>query len=631
MKNKKRLAWLKTVHHDGSNKFVSDPFPSLGASVAIRLRTGSDTPIKEVYLRTTPDGEQSFSPLNTMTNDLPSMWWECELAINQPDVNYRFLIVTEGGLWWYSAAGITAHIPLDATDFRLLADYHHPRWLDTAVFYQIFPDRFANGDPANDPQPSDFTYEGFGPSTYPWGTLPNPEQPFPLVFYGGDLPGIRQKLDYLDQLGVNALYLNPIFSAHSNHKYDVTDYEAVDPHFGGNDGLIQLGESLRRRNIRYILDVVPNHCGYWHPWFQKARNDAQAVECAFFTFAHHPDQYESWLGVWSLPKLDYRSQELRRRMYAGNDAIFKKWLESPFSADGWRVDVGNMLGRQGESQIGTEIVAGIRDSVKSTNPDAYLIGENFFDASSQLQGNQWDGVMNYTGFTLPLWYWLDSYKEWSHALGRYITSMSPLSTNALVETWASRRSAIPWTLAMQQLNLLGSHDTPRIKSIVGENEALLRLAAIVQFTYPGVPCLYYGDEVGLVNDPALQSRGCMVWDEDLWDEDLLDFYRKLIDLRKNSSALSRGGFQLLLVEEDSFAYQRESNEQRILVIANRGPSPRSDNPLPVAHAGIPDGRVFSEYFSGRETVVSHGKLPLPALEQGASLWIQQSPENRPLP
>lgn len=614
--------WLAGVHHDGSEKYVSRLHPRLGETVRLQLRLGSDAPVRAVYLRTFPDGEQLFTPMERGPSAPPCQWWHVDLPISQPMVHYRFLLQADDGLWNYTATGPTAHIPLDHTDFRILANYDAPEWLETAVFYQIFPDRFANGDPSNDPQPNEFEFRGFRCRTYPWGEPPNDEQPFPIIFYGGDLQGIAQHIDYLVDLGVNALYLNPIFTAYSNHKYDVIDYYNVDPNLGGNAALTALREALTVRDMRYILDIVPNHCGYWHPWFQDARDTPSAAEAEFFTFDNHPDDYVTWLGVWTLPKLNYRSAELRRRMYASDEAIFRHWLRPPYAADGWRVDVANMLGRQGPMQLGEEVARGIRHAVKSTNPAAYLLGENFFDATPHLQGDQWDAVMNYTGLSLPLWYWLSGYRERSHGMDHFITTPTSWPTDALIETWRTRRGVVPWAIALQQFNLLGSHDTARLRSVVAGNDALQRLAAIVQFTYPGVPCLYYGDEIGMEDEPDLESRGCMVWDESCWNKDLRAFYQALIALRKASPVLQRGGFQVLGVEPDTFAYQREGVNGRILVIAHRSQTPRPARPLSVTHGGIPNGTRFVEFFSGQELVVTDGALSLPEHEQGASLWQQ---------
>ncbi|NCF67058.1 MAG: hypothetical protein GWP61_13870 [Chloroflexi bacterium] len=330
------------------------------------------------------------------------------------------------------------------------------------------------------------------------------------------------------------------------------------------------------------------------------------------------------MGVWTLPKLNYQSAELRRRIYENEDSLFRQWLLPPYSADGWRVDVANMLGRQGTTQIGAEIVVGIRQAVKTARSDAYLIGENFFDATPQLQGDQWDAVMNYTGFTLPLWYWLDGYHEWAHSLGRFVVSSASWTTAALVNTWQSRTAAIPWLIALQQFNIMDSHDTPRIRSIINGNGALNRLAAIVQFTFPGIPCIYYGDEIGMTDDPDLESRGCMVWNEELWDHDLFQFYQGLIKLRKVSSVLQRGGFQMLAIEDDTFAYQRDGVAGRIIVIAHRNPMTRHNWPLRVDHGGIANGCRFVEFLNGQELVVADGALLLPSVLQGATLWIEKS-------
>jgi alpha-glucosidase len=452
--------------------------------------------------------------------------------------------------------------------------------------------------------------------------MPSPEAFPSLIFYGGDIPGIVQRLDYLQSLGVNALYLNPIFTAFTNHKYDVIDYEQVDPHLGGNEALIALRRALDERDMHYILDIVPNHAGYWHPWFQSARQNPNAPEAEFFTFHQHPDHYASWLGVWTLPKLNYRSQELRRRVYAGPKATFRYWLQPPYSADGWRIDVANMLARQGADQMGEEVARGIRQAVKQTRPDAYLLGENFFDAVQQLQGDQWDGVMNYQGLKSPLLHWLRGYRQGSHGMKEQIHSPVPWTTIALEGTWRTQRAAIPWAIALQQYNLVDSHDTQRIRSAVEGNDALHRLAGVVQFTYPGVPGIYYGDEIGMADLPVLGPRGCMPWDEGRWDHGLLQFYKQLIALRRQSTTLQHGGFQIISLEEDSFTYQRESNHGRILVIANRSIHPRPAGPLPVAHAGIPEGTRFVEYFTNQEARVEGSAVQMPELPQGATIWTE---------
>ena len=613
--------WTASIHHDGSESYVSNLYPRLGQTVRLRLRISHQAPVRRVILRTLPDGEQRLTPMQRGATEPPAQWWESDLLIDEPSVHYRFIIDAADGIWHYSAAGLSPHIPLDRTDFRILAEYDPPGWPLETIFYQIFPDRFANGDPSTSPRPEEYEYRGHRPMTYPWETLPPPDQPGPLVFYGGDLPGIESRLDYLSDLGVNALYLNPVFTALSNHKYDVADYDHVDPHLGGDDALASLRRALDARGMRYLLDIVPNHCGYWHPWFQSALADPATPEAEFFTFLNHPNEYASWLGVWTLPKLNYRSERLRQRIYEGPEAVFRHWLRPPFSADGWRVDVANMLGRQGETQLGREIGQALRRAVRETRPDAYLMGENFFDATDQLQGDQWDGVMNYDGFTHPLWNWLRGYEQGAHGLAEPLHGPR-WSSETMVTAWQSRLAAIPWVVACRQYNLLDSHDTPRIRTMVGGNDALHRLAAAVLLTFPGVPGLYYGDEIGLTDLPHVKQRGCMVWDEARWDKPLRDYHRQLIHLRRESAALCHGGFQVLLTEADTVAYQRAAAADRVLVFAHRGEQPRPAGDVTLAHAGIPDGTRFVDVLGGAEMSVRDGTLPLPELPQGALILRQ---------
>lgn len=606
--------WLDTIYHSGATPYVSELFPKLGDSVTIRVRVALNAPIKRLFLRTFPDGEQHFAPMTLADSGL----YEAELSIAEPVVHYRFVVESADGLFWLTAKGAQHHEPLDTFDFRIIANYTAPDWLHKTVFYQIFPDRFANGDPDNDIQPEDFEYRGHRPKTFAWEQPPDPNTIFPLVFYGGDLVGVRQRLDHIEKLGINAIYFNPLFTSKSNHKYDGSDYEHVDPSLGGDDALISLREELNRRNMRYLLDIVPNHCGFAHTWFQTARENRDAPETAFFTFHNHPDDYATWLGVWSLPKLNYNSYELRRRMY-GSEGVIRKWLKGGFSADGWRVDVANMLGRQGETQIGDEISREIRAAVKETNPNAYLLGENFFDATPQLQGDQYDGAMNYAGFTHPLLYWLIGFHLRAWGMGEEIWSDVPFTTQALIDTWRERMAVIPWQIQLQQFNLLGSHDTPRIRSLVKEDDALHRLAVAVLLTFPGVPSIYYGDEIGMVNDEHLDQRGCMIWDEDRWDHDLLAFYQELIELRTTNSALQRGSFQVVDFSADSFAYIRQSESDTILLIANRGATIENFS-LPLHTTTLSNGSRLQKIGSQETINVQNQSISLPELNKGVAIF-----------
>jgi alpha-glucosidase len=618
-------AYLSSIHHDGSSRYVRPHRNTelhIGDEVTLRLRTSTNAPIERMLLRTCPDGEQFFAEMHpSQSQPNPACrWWEVTIRLNMPVTGYRFLLFTTDGAWWYNGAGPQRSVPTDANDFRLLAEYESPTWVRNTVFYQIFPDRFADGDAASNVRDGEFDYGDLKSKAKQWHE-PQSQWPQAMVeFYGGDLPGVEQHLDYLNELGINAIYFNPVFTAYSNHRYDVADYENVDPHLGGNQALASLRNALSQHNMRFILDVVPNHCGVKHPWFQSALADPNAPSAEFFTFHKHPDDYESWLGVRSLPKLNYRSRSLREIIYAGNDSIFRRWLKAPYAIDGWRVDVANMLARHGKDQLEVEVWTGIRQAVKEENPQAYLLGENFFDGSSQLQGDSLDATMNYAGFTNPLLYWLDHFQVGQHAEPSHVESKIPWATESLVETLQSYRASIPWVIARQQFNLLGSHDTARILHILSGDAARNRLAVAFLLCYVGVPCIYYGDEIGMRARDSLGARDPMIWESSKWDVNLRKFYQQLIELRRTSPALIEGGFQILLTEENAIAFLRDTDSEQFILIGNRGPNERPAKELFVRDGGIPDGANFREIFSGQMLTVQNGYLPLPAIAAGVQLW-----------
>ena len=611
-------AFLDAVHHDSSARYVSNPYPALGETITLRVRAAPDAPIRAILMRTVPDGEQHFTRLESVSRDNACQWWQVQLEVSMPVVTYRFVLVTDHGPWIYNGAGLHPYQPTDYHDFRLVADYAAPVWATSSVFYQIFPDRFADGDSGNNPRAAEWVYRDQAVEARDWDEPPGRANPS-LEFYGGDLPGIVQRLPYLQDLGINALYLNPIFHAPSVHKYDVTDFEQVDPHFGGNMALAALRRALSERGMRLILDIVPNHCGVTHPWFQAALADPHSESSDHFIFTQHPD-YVSWLGVPTLPKLNYQSRKLREYMYAGANSIFRRWLRPPYSIDGWRVDVANMLGQYRATRLNADVARGIRAAVKQENAEAYLLAENFFDATGQLQGDQYDANMNYRGFTVPLWEWLTEQRIRHPSITEEFMMPTRLSTAGLTQAWQTFRAPLPWVIALQQFTLIDSHDTARIRSLVGGNDRLHRLAAVLQFTYPGIPCVLYGDEIGLAGADATAARRAMPWDEAQWDRDLQAFYRRLIALRRSSGALATGGFQLLHTDDDTVAFLRDAADEQLIVVGYRGEAERPAGLLPVAHGAIADGTRCMELLSGAEAIVQDGHLPLPPMPQGAAIW-----------
>lgn len=616
------LLWTDTVHHDGSPLYVHGDTSQLGSKVTLRLRIAADSPVDRVMIRTCPDGEQAMLPMHPAEVNGPVRWWEGELELSMRLTSYRFLLHTPRGSWWYTANGIGQSTPIDIFDFKILADFHSPSWITDTVFYQIFPERFANGDPFGTVQNAEYIYSGKQVVAKQWN---DPIEQGAHIFYGGDVPGIIDHLDYLQDLGVTALYLTPIFTSPSNHKYDAADYRHVDPHFGGDEALVQLRQELDRRAMRLMLDIVPNHCGNTHPWFTAAQQDSNAPQAEYFTFYRWPDDYACWLGVKSLPKLDYRSEGLRHEMYESHDAIMRTWLREPYRIDAWRMDVANMLGRQGETQLGHKVGRGIRRAMKETAPEMYLLGENFFDASPHLQGNELDAAMNYRGFIMPLQRWLASFDLESKDADHW-AEYNTIPTAALAEQLRLFASAIPWQILIQQFNLIDSHDIPRMFSVVHEDLAKMQVAIMLLFTFPGVPCVYYGDEVGMLGGRDPDNRRCMNWDPQSWNMELYALYRTLIHVRRTSSALKTGGYQVLHDQKHTLAFLRESPDERIIVVARREDD--GLRALPVQHGGICDGTILRELLTGMERTVVNGQLPLDSMPPvGAQVWSVAAPSS----
>ena len=367
--------------------------------------------------------------------------------------------------------------------------------------------------------------------------------------------------------------------------------------------MIALRNALDERGMRLMLDIVPNHCSSMNPWFLEAQQDSTAATREYFTFDATSDRYQSWLGVDSLPKLNYHSEHLRKEMYASEDSIMRYWLRPPYRIHGWRIDVANMLARQGESQLEHKIGRGIRRAVKSESPSMYLIGEHFFDGSAQLQGDELDATMNYRRFSLPLLQWLIGYEN-DRSLNHPRETWPLLPTEALMAQWKAFLSAIPWQIAIQQFNLLGSHDTARLQTILNGDEALIQVAVTLLFTYPGVPSVYYGDEIGVEGGRDPYNRRCMPWDPQTWNTTRRALYQRLIHERRSVLALREGGFQALYAGSETLAFLREAPDERLFVVARR-----KDDGLRLYQFNRRDlltVRMYKKYFQVRRRLLLTG-------------------------
>ena len=565
-------------------------------------------PVTAAWVRSEPDNEEFLSPLAPKGRQGRWFVYEGELRLNPADdvTLYAFKVLPEGtGQVWLSEHGQTPYFPERAGHFRYNPHYEPVPWLWSQVFYQIFPERFCDGDPSNNVMDGEYLYEGEPVVAKTWDDLPERKQG-PREFYGGDLEGIRQKLPYLQSLGVTALYLNPVFTSPSSHKYDTVDYFNVDPHFGGNEALEKLCAELRERGFRLILDAVVNHTSERHPWFDRFGEYAEVGAYGggktrdFYTFtSEDPDSYSGWVGVRTLPVLDFSHAEVRRRIYEADDAVLRRWLRPPYSVDGWRFDVVHMLGDGTGAKNNATYVRGFRQALREENPEALVLGEHFFEATGWLQGDQEDSAMNYYGFTMPVRAFLAGIDHRGHPLTIDASDFAHLLTRARVQ--------LPFEIQLSQFNLLGSHDVPRLLTILGGDTARLKLAVTLLLTYIGVPCVYYGDEVGLEGGGDPDCRRTFPWDEARWNQDIAGHYRALIALRRERRALQEGLFVQLCAEGEVFAFARMFEGERVIVIVNRGEEVGLE--LDLTRVGL-ENETLQPFFDNETVQVEDGALSL---------------------
>lgn len=462
-------------------------------------------------------------------------FYEADLKLKTSRFLYLFRLEdTAGTVLFYNERGFWPEQPAEVGAFHFpyiaKADlYQPPKWAQEGICYQIFPQSFCNGDRSNDPQ-----------NASPWGSPPAQG-----VFYGGDLQGILDRLPYLSGLGVTFLYLTPIFLSDSTHKYNTDDYLLVDPHFGTEETLRDLVLQCHKRGIRVILDAVFNHCGEhffafrdvvkngegskYKDWFFIDSFPVDTVRVNYLTFAD---------GLKNMPKLNTSNPEVED--YLLRSAAY--WMEQT-GIDGWRLDVCD--------EVSHAFWKKFRAYVRHIHPNAAVFGEIHHQSGAFLRGDELDGIMNY-----PLY---DAVLDFFAKRG--------ISAKRFADEIASKRMLYPDTFNRGMLNLVDSHDTERFLTSCGGRRERLKLAEIFQFTYSGIPYIYYGDEVGLNggNDP--DCRKCMPWEPERQDAGLLEFYRNLIGIRKQNPVLVYGGYRQISVSP-LFAFERAEGKNRITVILN---------------------------------------------------------------
>jgi len=486
-------------------------------------------------------------------------------------------------------------------------EIHTPDWVKHAVFYQIFPDRFARSSRTRHP---------LGLKFKPWGSPPEEQG-----FQGGDLHGIVDKLDYLQDLGVTALYLNPIFSSASNHRYHTFDYKQVDPLLGGNEALRELLDAAHARNMRVVLDGVFNHAsrGFW-AFHHVLENGGNSPYIDWFTIQdwplrpynstpESPHNYTAWWDLPALPKLNTDNPGVRDYILE----IARHWMT--LGIDGWRLDV--------PAEIDDEAFwRTFRRVVKAENPDAYLCGELWGEAQRWLKGDQFDAVMNY----IFCWATLSFFgaKTLRPDYKRSELHLAPLDAQAFAGVVDRMHGLYDWAVNHVQLNLLDSHDMARALWILQDDTSALRLCALFQMTMPGAPCIYYGDEIGLSTGDDPYCRQAFPWKaEESWDQDLLAHYRRATALRHRFPVLRTGSFERLHAEENVYAFFRKLAAQEAIVVFNAGKRvKRVYLPAPLEGQGWREEWPTS---NGATHLVHEGRLKLKVPAREALVLIRDVP------
>jgi cyclomaltodextrinase / maltogenic alpha-amylase / neopullulanase len=468
-------------------------------------------------------------------------------------------------------------------------DPQTPDWVRDAVFYQIFPDRFARS--LTVPKPSLLD---------PWGATPTW-----YGYQGGDLVGVLERLDYLCDLGVNAVYFTPIFQSASNHRYHTHDYEKVDPMLGGNDALRRLLDAAHARGLRVVLDGVFNHASrgffQFHDILENGRNSAyldwftvKDLDLPLSAYdADRPPNYLAWWGLPALPKFNVQTPAVREFLLG----IARRWID--FGIDGWRLDVANEIDDD-------EFWREFRRRVRAGNPEAYLCGEVWVDASYWLQGDMWDAVMNYIFTRACIAFFIGEAVDEAELRRTSLYPVGPPGAPAFQKAIEALLSLYHPNVTAVQMNLLSSHDMARFVTLARSDVSALRLATLFQMTYPGAPSIYYGDEIGLAGGHDPLNRGAFPWDSSVWDMALLHDVQRLIALRRSRPALRRGSYTSLLARDDVHVHLRQLGDESIVVALNTATATRRvDVPL---QGLLPESVVLDEVWSHDSARVEGGML-----------------------
>lgn len=604
---------------DQGTMYDSNQEPSATQPVTVMLRTGRDN-VTSATIKYYDSGDHTFHYVRmTKRSTDPTGkfdYWRGTIPAGPAEKYYRFRVKNGSETMWYNADGASTTQPATG-DFFIIPGFHTPNWMKNGVMYEIFVDRFYDGDPSIAVKSGQYTNQGCVTERHPWGSSVFATQPGcnAEVFFGGDLAGILDKLSYLKKtLGVNILYLTPIFESPTNHKYDTTNYYKIDPAFGDKAqlekliGAVHSGANGPKGYM--ILDGVFNHTGDTNCWFGRytygtlkcsivgAYQSKSSPYYSWYTFQKWPNHYSSFEdAVPSMPKLNYGAtgSPVREQIYAGAHSVVQTYLKPPFRINGWRLDSAQMLdanGNDGSDATNHQIMRQLRAAVLSVNPNAEILGEYWGNPAPWLDhGNQWDGAMNYNGFTNPLSEWMCGVNESGKPGSIDVTQFN---------VWLQRaRAAIPVNAQETMTNELGTQDTPRFTTRCGDHLAKTELAMVFQFTYVGTPTIYYGDEYGMTGAGDVGNRRTFNWSKATLRDPPVALAHKLIAIRHRYAALRTGSFITLLTDnaKDVYAFGRFDRKHRLAVVLNAS-GRRHTVAVPVWQLSDVDGSKVSDLLNG---------------------------------
>ncbi len=565
--------WKRSVDSSVSQTYIQPLYPKTGEPVRISMQVGSDSGINAVAFFPFHHGNEHPQGC-TKGQQGERLVYSTSIPMPDEPLYWYFVLFGRERAYYYSQKGVTASPPSLYDSFCLKPDIVPVSWVGSSTCYQVFPDRFKQGDPHVGAKDGQYSFDGASVKTMDFSEEPLPfDQGKCLDFFNGDLKGIEDAIWHFKALGVDVLYLNPIGVSRTTHRYDCTDFFHIDEKLGGDEAFLSLTTKLHQEGIRIVVDISLNHTGIEHPWLVRAQKDRQSEEASFYYF-NEDGSLICWQDVPTLPQLNYNSDKLRDLIYRGKDSALIKFLKKPFLQDGWRLDVASVLGRRGEDQLCEEVWREVRIAVKTENDQTYLVGEHWADASPFLQGDMWDGAMNYFGSSRAL-------RSWMGETDRFLTDgwgHCPQPTRGytgveLAQALESQLASLPFQMHPMQMNLLDSHDTTRFHATPnGFDFSIYSGCVMLMYLLPGMPTIYYGDEIGLAGPygSVEDARYPMQWDNKKWDLRFYRLYASLGALRKRYQKMLQGSsHKIVYADEQSMVFARYDATRALLCIVNK--------------------------------------------------------------